>query len=56
MPIEFTRTVPILRIFDVEKAREFYLGWLGFKIDWEHEFEPNAPKYIRFRGAIWYCT
>ena len=33
MPIEFTRTIPILRIFSVEKAKEFYVGWLGFQVD-----------------------
>ena len=30
---ECIRTIPILRIFSVEKAKEFYIGWLGFKID-----------------------
>jgi Glyoxalase superfamily protein len=25
-----TRTIPILAIFSVEKAKESYLGWLGF--------------------------
>jgi len=39
---------PILRIFDYDKAVEFYVNWLGFKIDWEHEFEPGTtPKYIQ---------
>jgi catechol 2,3-dioxygenase-like lactoylglutathione lyase family enzyme len=39
---------PILRIFDYDKAIEFYVNWLGFKIDWEHEFEPGTtPKYIQ---------
>jgi catechol 2,3-dioxygenase-like lactoylglutathione lyase family enzyme len=53
MPIEFTRTVPILRIFSVEKAKEFYVGWLGFKIDWEHQFEENTPEYIQVsRGRL----
>ena len=33
MSIECIRTIPILRIFSVEKAKEFYIGWLGFKID-----------------------
>lgn len=33
MSIECIRTIPILRIFSVEKATEFYIGWLGFKID-----------------------
>ncbi|MGC4014396.1 MAG: glyoxalase superfamily protein [Luteolibacter sp.] len=36
---------PILRIFDEEKAREFYVGFLGFQVDWEHRFEENAPLY-----------
>ena len=53
MPIEFTRTIPILRIFSLEKAREFYLDWLGFKVDWEHQFEENMPKYIQVsRGNL----
>ncbi|MET3927817.1 glyoxalase superfamily protein [Devosia sp. 2618] len=43
----FTRTVPILRSFDEAKAREFYLDWLGFTIDWEHRFEPDLPLYLQ---------
>jgi hypothetical protein len=31
-----TSVVPIFRIFDYKKATEFYVDWLGFKIDWEH--------------------
>ncbi len=31
----------------VEKAREFYLGFLGFKVDWEHRFDPDAPVYMQ---------
>jgi GNAT superfamily N-acetyltransferase len=27
---------PILRIFDEAEAKEFYVDFLGFKIDWEH--------------------
>jgi uncharacterized glyoxalase superfamily protein PhnB len=37
---------PILRIFDEAKAREFYLGWLGFTVDFEHRFEPGTPIYL----------
>jgi catechol 2,3-dioxygenase-like lactoylglutathione lyase family enzyme len=40
------KTIPILRIFDVVKAKEFYIDWLGFKIEWEHQFEENMPYYI----------
>src|SRR5260370_36777891 len=53
MPIQFTRTIPILRIFSVEKAKEFYLGWLGFKVDWEHQRGENTPWYIQVsRGNL----
>ena len=40
------KNVPILRIFDVAKAKEFYIDWLGFTIEWEHQFEENMPYYI----------
>jgi hypothetical protein len=43
----FGKTVPILRIFDEAKAREFYIGFLGFVVDWEHRFEPNMPLYMQ---------
>ena len=45
MPIQFISVVPILRIFDVAKADEFYQGFLGFKVDWDHRFDDNAPLY-----------
>lgn len=38
---------PILRIFDEAKAREFYVGFLGFRVDWEHRFEPKLPLYLQ---------
>ena len=41
------RTTPILRIFDEAKAREFYVDFLGFKVDWEHRFEPELPLYMQ---------
>jgi catechol 2,3-dioxygenase-like lactoylglutathione lyase family enzyme len=43
----FGKTTPVLRSFDEAKAREFYLGFLGFKLDWEHRFEPGFPLYIQ---------
>ena len=39
--------VPILRIFDITKAKEFYIHYLGFALDWEHRFEPNLPLYMQ---------
>ena len=47
MAIEFKRAVPIVRIFSLDKAREFYLDFLGFKVDWEHRFEPDFPVYMQ---------
>lgn len=47
------RTIPILRSFDEAKAREFYLGFLGCKVDWEHRFEPGLPLYMQVsRGDL----
>lgn len=43
----FEQAVPIVRIFDVAKAHEFYLGFLGFSVDWEHRFHDNAPLYTQ---------
>ncbi|HPG11529.1 MAG TPA: glyoxalase superfamily protein [Chitinophagaceae bacterium] len=40
------QNIPILRIFDVQKAKEFYIDWLGFEIEFEHQFEPDTPYYI----------
>ncbi|MDR7034214.1 glyoxalase superfamily protein [Mesorhizobium sp. BE184] len=37
---------PILRMFDIAKAREFYLDFLGFEVQWEHRFDDNAPLYM----------
>lgn len=42
-----TLTIPILRSFDEAKAREFYLKFLGFQVDWEHRFEPGLPLYMQ---------
>jgi catechol 2,3-dioxygenase-like lactoylglutathione lyase family enzyme len=53
MTIEFQPAIPIFRIFSEEKAREFYLGFLGFRLDWEHRFEPDLPIYMQVsRGAV----
>jgi catechol 2,3-dioxygenase-like lactoylglutathione lyase family enzyme len=47
MSMEFQRAVPVFRIYSLEKAREFYVGFLGFQVDWEHRFEPDAPVYMQ---------
>jgi catechol 2,3-dioxygenase-like lactoylglutathione lyase family enzyme len=47
MSVRALRVIPILRIFSVEKAREFYLDYLGCHLDWEHRFDPTAPLYMQ---------
>src|SRR5437016_1867735 len=49
MPAEFQGPIPILRIFNVDKAREFSVGFLGFSIDWEHRFDDNTPLYMQIK-------
>jgi uncharacterized glyoxalase superfamily protein PhnB len=41
------KITPILRIFDEAKAREFYVDFLGFKVDWEHRFADDLPLYMQ---------
>lgn len=43
----FHPVVPILRSFDEGKAREFYVDWLGFRVDWEHRFQAGMPLYMQ---------
>jgi catechol 2,3-dioxygenase-like lactoylglutathione lyase family enzyme len=47
------RAIPVLRIFDIAKATEFYLDFLGFRIDWQHRFADGAPVYMQIaRGDL----
>ncbi len=38
--------VPVLRIFSLEKALEFYVGFLGFEERFRHQFDAAAPFYL----------
>ncbi|MBC3951208.1 glyoxalase superfamily protein [Pseudomonas folii] len=44
--IAFDKSIPILRSFDETKAREFYLDFLGFSVEFEHRFEADLPLYL----------
>ncbi|HLW37573.1 MAG TPA: glyoxalase superfamily protein [Candidatus Eremiobacteraceae bacterium] len=46
MAPKFKRAIPTLRMFDVTKAREFYVGYLGFSVDFEHRFHDDAPLFM----------
>jgi catechol 2,3-dioxygenase-like lactoylglutathione lyase family enzyme len=47
-------TKPVLRIFDYQKAVDHYITWMGFRLDWEHRFEPDFPVYLQvsFRNIV----
>jgi len=45
--MQFAPAIPVLRIFSVDKAKEFYLDFLGFSLDWEHRFAPDLPLYTQ---------
>jgi uncharacterized glyoxalase superfamily protein PhnB len=45
--------IPIFRIFDESKAREFYLDFLGFKVNFEHRFEDGFPIYLEVQKGDW---
>ena len=42
----FLMITPIFRIFDIEKAHSFYIEYLGFKLDWKHQYDENMAFYI----------
>jgi hypothetical protein len=50
--IRFNSVIPILRIFDIPKAEEFYQEFLSFSVDWDHRFDAMLRFTARFRAAI----
>lgn len=53
MAYDFEPPIPVLRSFDEAKARDFYCGFLGFEVLFEHRFEPGTPLYLAVkRGPI----
>ena len=45
--IQMQSAIPILRIFSVEKAKEFYVEFLGFSFDWSDGDEGGRPLYAQ---------
>ncbi|WP_299029047.1 glyoxalase superfamily protein [uncultured Sulfitobacter sp.] len=39
-------SVPILRSYDADAARAFYIDFLGFELLFEHRFADDAPLYM----------
>ncbi len=51
--MQVLETCPIFRIFDEKIARDFYIDYLGFSVDWEHRFAPHLPLYMAVsRGGM----
>ena len=51
--MNLSSTIPIFRVFDEAKAREFYVEFLGFQVEWEHRFEDGLPLYLEVsRGDV----
>jgi catechol 2,3-dioxygenase-like lactoylglutathione lyase family enzyme len=46
---ELKPPIPLLRIFDEPKAREFYVGFLGFEVEFEDRFGEDFPLYLSVR-------
>lgn len=45
--MNLSSAIPVFRIFSVEKAKEFYVDFLGFTWEWEHRFSDTAPVYAQ---------
>ena len=45
--MKLIEVIPCLRIFDEQKAREFYIDFLEFTVDWEHRFAEDFPIYMQ---------
>ncbi|WP_176562266.1 glyoxalase superfamily protein [Mycolicibacterium palauense] len=46
---DISAPVPVFRSLDETRAREFYVDYLHFSIEWEHRFDRAAPLYLRLR-------
>ena len=44
------QTISILRIVDEAKVREFYLDYLGFRLDYHGDASPGATVFLRVSG------
>jgi catechol 2,3-dioxygenase-like lactoylglutathione lyase family enzyme len=51
--IQFLDAIPVIRMFDVAKAVEFYVDFLGFQEDWRGEAFAGSPLYMQLsRGDL----
>lgn len=43
----YFKPIPTFRILSYKTAVKFYVGFLGFKIDWEYRFKTTDPVYMQ---------
>jgi len=46
MALPIQRVIPALRITNYQRSKTFYVDQLGFRVEWEHRFEPNFPVFM----------
>jgi len=51
-PMQFDATIPVLRIFSADQAKDFYLGYLGFQLDWERRDSAQLYAQISRAGLV----
>ena len=39
--------IPQLRMTQADRSLAFYVGQLGFAVDWQHQFEPGFPLFVQ---------
>ncbi|KZN62428.1 hypothetical protein N473_19435 [Pseudoalteromonas luteoviolacea CPMOR-1] len=40
-------STPIVRSFDMQMAHTFYIEFLEFKVDWQHQHQADLPVYMQ---------
>ncbi|AOT08793.1 glyoxalase superfamily protein [Pseudoalteromonas luteoviolacea] len=43
----FHSPTPIIRSFDRQATHAFYIEFLEFKIDWQHQYQADLPLYMQ---------
>lgn len=50
--MQFDAAIPVLRIFSADQAKDFYLGYLGFQLDWERRDSEQLYAQISRGGLV----
>lgn len=53
MAIELRQVTPVLRMYDVDRSKAFYVDYLGCTVDWEDGDATAGPVYLQVsRGPL----